>query len=537
MLPLYSAPVTRTASVNPASPASRSADTRPFPIRGTLLRTSLRYTMLAWLPGAFWMGATGNTAMTPLGQYLGANDLIFALITQAAPMLSVLFMIPGSMIVERLGRRKTFFLWTVTPHRGLYILIGLLPWILPPAYSTAIFLTLLVFVSMGLNSFGGQAWVNWMADLVPPRIRGVYFARRSRMGVAVIAAATVLVGVILDWADDARVAGFLRPLTDRCHLPPSHDISTALIVILSAVFMLAGAIGMIDILLFTKVAEPPMKQAPPEPLRERLLRPLRDVQFRRYVTYYSVWSVANSWCSWFWMLYLLDFLQAQHKSAANAGTTPWWGHSMYLTAAVILPVSFQIGQFLGYPMWGRAVDRFGRKPVFLVSSALHTLTWVSWIFLSEATLPWMPLVQIAGGFIGGGMDIASFNMMLLFNRKGGAGYQAVGSVIFSTAAAVAACAAGAVATALGGWGWTFAAGTSWAHTFNRYTLLILVGVAIKYVADLVFLRRVQDLDAKPAGHALRFVVDNCHGTLETLIFMPLRSGVEATGSGIKRLWK
>jgi hypothetical protein len=33
------------------------------------------------------------------------------------------------------------------------------------------------------------------------------------------------------------------------------------------------------------------------------------------------------------------------------------------------------------------------------------------------------------------------------------------------------------------------------------------------------------------------VLDNFHGTLDTLIFVPLRSGVEKTGSGLKRLWK
>jgi hypothetical protein len=357
------------------------------------------------------------------------------------------------------------------------------------------------------------------------------------MGVAVIAAATILVGLILDWADDPRVSRVLQPFTARCRLGPSHGISTSLIVILSVVFMIAGAIGMIDILLFTKVAEPPLRPTPREPLAQRLLGPLRDTQFRRFVTYWSVWNIANSWCTWFWMLYLLDFLQNQRQTAAAAGTTPWWGTSMYLTAAVILPVGFQIGNFLGYPMWGRAVDRFGRKPVFLVSSALHTLSWIAWIFLSDATLPWMLPIQIAGGFIGGGMDIASFNMMLHFNRKGGSGYQAVGSVVFSAAAALASVAAGALATGLAGYKWTFAPGTPWEHTFNHYALLIIVGVAIKYTADLVFLRRVQDLDAKPAGHALRFVLDNFHGTLDTLIFVPLRSGVEATGSGIKRLWK
>jgi hypothetical protein len=146
-------------------------------------------------------------------------------------------------------------------------------------------------------------------------------------------------------------------------------------------------------------------------------------------------------------------------------------------------------------------------------------------------------IQIAGGFIGGGMDIASFNIMLHFNRRGGPGYQAVGSVVFSTAGALAAVAAGFVANELAGFQWTFRPGTPWEHTFNRYALLIIVGATIKYTADFLFLRRVQDLDSKPAGHALRFVVNNCYDTLNTLIFVPLRSGVEVTGTSLRRWWR
>jgi len=170
--------------------------------------------------------------------------------------------------------------------------------------------------------------------------------------------------------------------------------------------------------------------------------------------------------------------------------------------------------------------------VFLVSSTIHTLTWVGWIFLSPTLLPWLLPIQILGGIIGGGCDIAVFNMMLHFNRKGGSGYQAVGTVIFSLAGACAAILAGSLGTALTSFQWTFAPGTRWEHTFNRYALLIIVGIVIKYTADLLFLRKVQDIDAKPAGHALRFVLNNLHGTLNSLIFVPARSVGRATGRGM-----
>jgi MFS family permease len=500
--------------------------TEPQRISGEALRQSLRYTVLAWIPGAFWQGATGNTALTPLAKYLGANDLIFSLLIVGAPLLSALLQIPGSMVVERVGRRKWFFIWTVTPHRTLYMVIGLLPWFLPGGLSTALLMTAIVFLSMGLNNFGGQAWVNWMADLVPPRIRGKFFSRRSRMGIGVIACATVLVATILDLTQRSWMQELLAPISAWAGMPP-------LILLLSVVFIVAGAIGMIDILLFAKVSEPRMARQPREPLAARLSRPLKDQGFRRFVVYWSVWQSANSWCTWFWMPYFLDFLTSEKARAAAANAPLWWGEYLFMTAAIVLPVGFQIGQFLGYPMWGRAVDRFGRKPVFFVSSTIHTLTWASWIFLSPAMLPWMLPIQILGGIIGGGCDIAVFNMMLGYNRKGGPGYQAVGTVVFSIAGAVTAIIAGTVATALADFQWTFAPGTRWEHTFNRYAVLIVVGMVIKYTADLVFLRRVQDVDSKPAGHALRFVLNNLHGTLNSLIFVPVRSGVEVTGRGVR----
>src|ERR1051325_7580113 len=115
-------------SLNSVSP-TKGVPAPPFSadgsVRGDLLRQSLKYTLLAWIPGAFWQGATSSTAMTPFGQYLHANDFIFALLT-AAPQLSSLLMIPAALVLQRLGTRKPFFIWTVPPPRPLFVLIGLL---------------------------------------------------------------------------------------------------------------------------------------------------------------------------------------------------------------------------------------------------------------------------------------------------------------------------------------------------------------------------------------------------------------------------
>jgi len=168
-------------------------------------------------------------------------------------------------------------------------------------------------------------------------------------------------------------------------------------------------------------------------------------------------------------------------------------------------------------MWGRAVDKFGRKPVLFISSSLHTLTWICWIFLSPGTVLWLALAQIIGGLIGGGQDIANFNMMLGFNRKGGPGYQALGSVIFSLAGAAGCIAAGSLGTALSG-----VKPHLFGHQYSHYAILIVVAITVKYIGDLLVLRFVQDVDAKPTRQAVRFVVGNMQGNFTTLIFAPLR---------------
>ena len=42
---------------------------------------------------------------------------------------------------------------------------------------------LLVFLMHVAGNVGGPAWVSWMADLVPGRVRGKYFSRRRQLGI------------------------------------------------------------------------------------------------------------------------------------------------------------------------------------------------------------------------------------------------------------------------------------------------------------------------------------------------------------------
>ena len=496
----------------------------PNRIRGDALRRSLRANFLCWIPGAFWMGATAALTTTELGKYLGANDLSFALLLTAAPAFAALFQVVGMVVTEHLGARKTFFLWMVSSHRLLYCVIGLLPWIVPSqARSSALLMVLIVLVSNSLSQIGAQAWVNWMADLVPARVRGKHFAKRGRVGLMVIACTMVAVALLMDWSRTLGFEEVLKPVSDFAGMP-------ALIVIISGIFMVAGFVGMFDPLYLLNADEPPMRPPPDEPLWVRLTKPLTDRPFARFLAYWALWFAAISFPGWLWWPYLLKELE-QMKAAANPS---WFARHMYLTATLILGASFQLGQISSYPIWGRAVDRFGRKPIFFISSAFHTFGWVLWIFLSPSVIPFLFLTQFCSGFCSGGYDIAFFNMQLQFNRRGGAGYQAVCGAIVNFAGTVSAVVAGCLAHSLEEHNscYTIFAGTSWEHTFNHYPLIIAIGMVMKMTADFAVLPRVIDVGGRSRRHALQFVLDNMYGQINTLIFEPIKTGVELTGKGL-----
>jgi len=479
-------------------------------VSGLDLRRSLHRTTVAWLFGAFWMAAVGGSTQTRLGEWLGADDAKFGWLG-AAPQAGLLLAVPGTLVLQWLGKRKAFFVWTVTVHRLLYVLIGLLPWIYPHKAGALVMVALLL-VSNGLNAFGGQAWVHWMADLVPTRVRGKYFARRSRYGIGVMLLTGVAVGALLDVGQFPWFGKHLGPIADACHMSP-------LVLMISVLFMVAGLVGSLDILTFLGVDDPPMESTKISEFWKTLSAPLRDDQFMRYCYYYAAWTFAVIWCQVFWYVLLLRFFDDQTASGAKI----WWSDWKYLAAAVVLAVSYQIGQFLGYPIWGRAVDKFGRKPALFVSSTLHSLSWLPWIFISPALLPWLCLTQIYGGLVGGGQDIASFNMMLRFNRKGGSAYQAVGTVLFALAGFVSAVSAGWLMKHLQWVDYQFLVGTPWTFTFNRYGILILTGALMKYAADFLLLPLIQDWHDKPAEHTMRFVLDSVYGNLNQYVLVPLLS--------------
>lgn len=449
-------------------------------MRSCSLRNSLRRVTQAWIFGALWMYIVTGAVLTRFAQQLHMPAFGFGILA-ALPFAGALVQLPASYFIERYGYRKGFFITVGIIHRLLWALVALIPWVLPePSWWKA--MLLLVGLSWAFGHMHAPIWVSWMADLVPARIRGRYFSRRSQVGQLVGMVVTVTIGYVLD---HAQLLGMLETL------------SLALLV--------AAVAGAIDFLFFLPV--PAVRQPRPNPtasLATILQTPLRDRNFLRFLGFTSTLTFAVGFLGQFIWLHVFDV----------AGMSNIQANVMLVFVPLVVLVLF-------YPLWGKVVDRAGRKPVQLVAGLLIVPGAAAWIFVSRDQWLWGYLVVLIATAAWPGIEIANFNMMLAISDQHAgqgrrSGYVAVNSAANAIAGIASGLCAGLFAEALRDWRTTL-----WGWTLTYHGLLFLISAALRVVA-LGWLLGMTDPGAATTRTAFRYLGTNLYSNLQQAIFLPGR---------------
>jgi MFS family permease len=306
---------------------------------------ALNLVLFAWIFGAAWMYTVSGAALTRFAQLLRMPELGFGLMT-ALPAVGALFQVPASYFLERFGRHKPVFIAAGVAHRTAWVLIALIPWFVPEHWGWIALLGLMLFSSISGN-ITGPAWVAWMAALVPSAIRGRYFSNRNRLGQMVGVIVTPLIAYILDRSGAVSSLVMLRSIS----------------VLLAA----AGVAGVIDFLFFTGVpiaiAEHPQREVNALAL---FAQPLKDRNFRRFLAYTATLTLGIGYITQFVWLYLFDVLRMTN-SQAN----------------LVLVIAPLLCGMLFFPLWGRLLDRFGRKPTLIIACLLVTPASAAWLFATR----------------------------------------------------------------------------------------------------------------------------------------------------------
>ncbi len=300
---------------------------------------------------------------------LGATNSQIGLLSSLNTLAAASGLIPGARLAERAASRKRVAaLSGGVIGRALLLVLAVLPFIFHSP-------TIIYFVvaATALRSFFSQvgypAWSTLVADLVPERIRGRYFASRN-IGLALAAMAfTPVAGWIIERGGGVR----------------GYQIG----------LLLAGLIGFVGTAVFLKIKEPERAEPPRVERSERLS--LRSVitdhrQFAIFSAIALVWNLALMVAGPFFSVYLVRTL----------GATP-------MQIGILAAVN-GIGNITGQRIWGKLNDRRGARWVMGFTGMLIPLIPIIW---SAAPNPWWLIpVEILSGFAWAGYGLANFNLLL-----------------------------------------------------------------------------------------------------------------------------
>lgn len=486
--------------------ASPAADAAPLPPETGAapawpLRRQLSMVTVGWIFGAVWMTATSGAPITLFAQGLGATPFQFGLLA-ALPFLASLVSMPGSLLSERTGERRSVFLFSHYTQRLVWFVVALAPvyivsrWGMGQAPAAmGLFLTLMFFMHAA-GAVGGPAWVSWMADVVPTRVRGTYFSRRRQWGILSAIPAALLVGWVLD--------RYVHPDAGDGIATPGQTL--AMLRWCAIIFMGAALFGLVDIDAFRNLPHAPKPPQRGAGLLKAFADPLRNGRFLTFAGFVATLTFAVSFMNQFVTLYLIEKVKVD-----NTGTQ------------LMLLVAPMLAQLLILPVWGKMADRVGRKPMLVIAALGMVPIGLGWCFVTQDN-PWLGYLLSAGGAaLWTGVEIANFNVVLEMSgadpKKGGSSYVAVNSVIINIAGCLGGLAAGLIAQHLKDWSWQPLEGFK---AFTYYDVLFVLSAALRLAAVVVFLPFVHEPAARSTFYAIRFMGSNLYNNVHGAALGPVR---------------
>lgn len=303
----------------------------------TLLRRSLRISLLEGVLAEVVGACATGGVLAAWALYLGLAPLLLGLVG-ALPFAAQLLQLPAAVLARRAGSRR-MALAAVAVSRQIVLPLAVLPFLgwSRPVNEAVLFCC--ASVSAVLGVVANTAWSAWMDDLVPRPLRGRYFARRNLLCAVSSVAGSVGAGVALDAGTSAGVL-----------------VSLALI---------ASVSGLATTALLSLQRDPARDRAGEAPTMQEALSPLRDGVARRALAFQAAWGASIGLALAFYPLHLAGTAETSFARMAAFGSG---------VAAV---------RAFAAPLWNRALERVGPRPVLAACAVSLCLSPALWIFAGD----------------------------------------------------------------------------------------------------------------------------------------------------------
>lgn len=446
-----------------------------------------------WILSNVWVFIITGAAFTKFAKSIELPDGYFGILA-AAPYIGALFQIPASILLESFGHRKATAVTCFLIGRGIWVLIGLIPWVIPAEHAPWRWAALVILVTLTwvFGNLAGPANTGWLADAVPPSLRGRFVSYCLRWSQPCILAVVLAVGYLIDICEHAQAS---QPLL--------------MLKICSMLLAVGGLIGFFAILLHAKAPDtrPTQGKGLNLHLLHDLKKPLISRGFRRYLTVNFIFTVGTGFIGQYIWLYMFDV-----------------GHMTALFANMLMVAMQRVITMFTYRFWGRRIDVHGKKPVMFVCMCVMTLGFIGWIIAGQGGLIHiliaLPIVIIEASVLPG-WEISNLNIMLDYSsaKQGGT----------STAVAINAMAIAIGGIISGALGSTFASLFANVHiavpalgfVVTYHVLLMLLVVVVRFVVCLLILQ-LEEPKAKATRDLMRDVSTGIFHNTRQAILMPTR---------------
>lgn len=379
---------------------------------------AMRLTYVQMMLTAIFSASTGGMFLIGFALQMGATDFLLGLMA-SVPLFFVVFQIFSGWMIEQGFSSKRIAVWFgfITPLCWLLIaIIPFWPGAHIPGRQLAILIGVLSVVTLSAQ-FSGNARAVWVGDLIPVARRGSFFGA--------CALCTGLVGALFGMGE-GRFLDYIRGRG----LPA-----------FTALFLFGAFFGLISAAL--NLPQVAGKRIPPD-IRPTLAELLKDTLNNRPLLILagvhgvlSLGSIAN------------PFVNAYCLRDLNMS---FFGVGCVNAVSTVAALVFA-------PLWGKAVDRYGGRPVLHFSLWALAPCGLIWLAIppgrGDLAYRWMPWVNILAGFANSALGISIAALIYKITPSKGRSFQFALYNIFITLVA-------APMPVLGGWlistlqsrGWT-----------------------------------------------------------------------------------
>ncbi|MCX7049687.1 MAG: MFS transporter [Candidatus Sumerlaeota bacterium] len=371
----------------------------------------------------------GGALVTGYALMLGANDFHLSVVS-ALGAIATLGAIVSAQVVARLGQRKALSVFGGLFSRGLWLPLGLLPFLgLSPGWSLLIFFALILLAGLAMN-LSSNAWLSWMTDLTPSERRGRYFGLRNTLMGVVSMAVGYGAGKLYD-------------------ILKAHGAQRGAFLLFFGIAVAAAAIAAA---IQRHQYEPHLKSERLLTIAQTLRLPLAHRGFRRFLLFITLWAMALGVAGPFWGAHMIKNLKMPFSTIA-----------VYSIISGVSGLALQ-------PLWGKVIDRLGNRPVMAFNVVCVFFLPLIWLFATpDFYLPiWID--AFLTGVFWPGFNLAAFNMVLTTApRENRSAYLAVNSMASGFSAFLASLVGGCLAYSLSQFYWRVGA-----QTFVNFHVLFLL---------------------------------------------------------------